>query len=96
MYAVCVTFQLKQGRMAAFMPLVLENAKISRNQEPECHQFDVLSDSSQPDAVHLYELYTDRAAFDVHLASAHFKTFDAAVGPMIADKFIKTWDKVTQ
>ena len=96
MYAVCVTFQLTQGSMDAFMPLMLANAKTSLSIEPGCHQFDVLSDSAQPEGVHLYELYTDRAAFDTHLASAHFKMFDAAVTPMIAGKTIHTWDKVAQ
>jgi quinol monooxygenase YgiN len=96
MYAVCVNFQLKPGTQAGFMPLMLANAQTSLRDEPDCRQFDVATDTNNPDAVFLYELYTNRAAFDVHLASAHFKTFDAAVTPMIADKIIQTWDTVQQ
>ena len=96
MYAVCVNFQLKPGKAADFMPLMLNNARTSLRDEPDCHQFDVATDTTNPDAIFLYELYTNRAAFDAHLASAHFKTFDAAVGPMIADKIIQTWDTVQQ
>ena len=96
MYAVCVTFQLIPGSMDAFMPLMLGNAQTSLSDEPGCHQFDVLSDSNTPDAVHLYELYTDRAAFDAHLQSTHFKTFDAAAASMVASKTIHTWDRVEQ
>ena len=31
-------------------------------------------------ALHLYEIYVDRAAFDSHIASAHFQAFRAKVG----------------
>jgi quinol monooxygenase YgiN len=96
MYAVCVNFKLKPGIAADFLPLMLANAQTSLRDEPNCHQFDVSSDTNNPDAVFLYELYTNRAAFDAHLASPHFKTFDAAVTPMIADKIIQTWDTVQQ
>ncbi len=96
MYAVCVNFLLKPGNAADFLPLVLENARVTLRDEIGCHQFDVASNDSDRDAFFLYELYTDRAAFDAHLASAHFKTFDAAVTLMIADKIIQTWDTVRQ
>ena len=96
MYAVCVNFHLKPGTGAAFMPLILDNAATSLRDEPACHQFDVAQNSREPDAVFLYELYSDRAAFDAHLASAHFQAFDTAIAEMIADKIIQTWDTVHQ
>ncbi len=96
MFAVCVTFQLKAGAAPDFMPLMLENARTSLRTEAGCHQFDVATDEGSPDAVFLYELYTDRAAFDVHLASAHFVAFDAATRDMIAGKSVTTWAKVVQ
>ena len=96
MYVVCVNFTLNPGTAPEFLPLVLANAQTSLWDEPDCHQFDVATDSNRPDAVFLYEIYTDRAGFDAHLATAHFKTFDAAVAPMIADKIIQTWDTVLQ
>lgn len=96
MYAVCVTFQLHNGSMSVFMPLMLANAQTSLKNETGCLQFDVLSNENAADRVFLYELYSDRAAFDAHLASDHFKTFDTAVAPMIAQKDIHTWDQVAQ
>ena len=65
MYAVCVTFQIAEGAMADFLPLMLENAAASLKGEPGCHQFDVCRDG---DEVFLYELYTDAAAFEALLA----------------------------
>ena len=95
MYAVVVTFQIKAGEMNGFMPLMTENAKASLANEPDCHRFDVCTDSERNNEVFLYELYTDRAAFEAHLASAHFQEFDAKASKMIASKMIKTYDKVT-
>ena len=93
-FAVVVTFQIKPGQMAAFMPLMEQNAATSLALEPGCHQFDVATDAARPDEVFLYEIYTDAGAFEAHLASAHFKAFDAAVSPMIADKVVKTYARV--
>ncbi len=96
MYAVCVNFLLKPGMSRDFMPLMLENARISKLCEPGCHQFDVASDTKDPNGVFLYELYTDRSAFDAHLASDHFQSFDAAVADLIVDKVVQTWNTVAQ
>lgn len=94
MFAVCATFQIAAGRMDDFMPLMLTNAQASLANEPDCHRFDVLTDPDLPGEVFLYELYTDSAAFDVHLASPHFKTFDTAVSAMIAEKSVRTYRTV--
>ena len=94
MYAVCVMLRLKPGKRDDFMPMILTNANTSLRTEPECHRFDVATDSADPDAVFLYELYTDRAGFDAHLATEHFAIFDAASAPLLADKTIITFDTV--
>ncbi|MEM1268119.1 MAG: putative quinol monooxygenase [Pseudomonadota bacterium] len=94
MYAVVVLFRLHPGHEAAFLPLVQENAQASLAKEPECHVFDVLTDPDRPGEVFLYELYTNRAAFEVHLATGHFKSFDVAVADMVAEKRVETWGEV--
>ena len=96
MYAVCVKFDLKDEQAASFMPLMRDNAQTSLRKEVGCLQFDVLSDPAKLDSVFLYEIYADRAAFDLHLASDHFQRFDAATTDMIATKDIQTWTEVTQ
>lgn len=96
MYAVCVTFELESGAQDAFLRLMHANAQTSLQVEAGCSQFDVLTDPTKSNAVFLYELYTDRAAFDVHLTSDHFVKFDSAVADMVAHKDIKTWVEVAQ
>ncbi|MEL6839441.1 MAG: putative quinol monooxygenase [Pseudomonadota bacterium] len=96
MYAVCVNFILKPGNAQDFLPLVIENARVSKMSEPGCHQFDVAWNNNHPDAVFLYEIYEDRAAFDAHLDSQHFKIFDEAISDLVADKIVQTWGNVRQ
>lgn len=94
MFAVCATFQIDPAQMAAFMPLMHTNAQASLTHEEGCHRFDVLTDPARPGDVFLYELYTDAAAFQTHLESAHFKVFDQAVASMITEKNVRTYEEV--
>lgn len=90
-FAVCVTFAINPKHLHAFLPLMHANAQTSQSEEPGCQRFDVLTDPTRPGDVFLYELYDDAAAFQAHLASAHFKRFDQAVADMILAKDIKTY-----
>jgi quinol monooxygenase YgiN len=94
MYVVTVEFDIKPQHFASFLPLMRENAHTSVETEPGCRQFDVCLDPARANSVFLYELYDDRAAFDAHLASAHFKRFDAAVRDMVANKVVRTLQRV--
>ena len=96
MFAVIVTFEIREGQMEAFMPLMLANAATSLEDEAGCHQFDVCRDPERPDEVFLYEIYEDAQAFQIHLKSAHFLAFDTKVADMIASKSVKTYGEVTQ
>jgi (4S)-4-hydroxy-5-phosphonooxypentane-2,3-dione isomerase len=93
-YAVTVEFTIDPQRFDQFLPLMLENARRSREDEPGCRQFDVCVDDAQRGIVHLYEIYDDRAAFDAHLASPHFRAFAAATQAMITDRMLRTWRRV--
>ena len=94
MYAVCVTFTLSPGQIEAFLPLMHQQAQNSLNLEPGCSRFDVLQSSEAPEIVFLYEIYDDAAAFQLHLDSTHFKEFDQAVTPLVADKQVSTYNLV--
>lgn len=89
MFVIVVDFKIRPERLAQFMPLMLENARASRETEPGCRVFDVCVDPKDKTTVFLYEVYDDRAAFDAHLATSHFKRFDAAVAPMVASKAVR-------
>jgi quinol monooxygenase YgiN len=94
MFVVAVTFIIKPDAWEEFLPLMTINAHASVTNEAECQQFDVCTNPTAPFTVFLYEVYTDRAAFDVHLQTPHFKTFDGAVADMIAAKDIALLERI--
>jgi len=94
MYVVCVEFVIGADRVAQFLPLMRANARASREREPGCRQFDVCIDPQRPERVFLYELYDDRAAFDLHMQTEHFRSFDATARSMIVSKAVSTWQRL--
>ncbi|WP_417522549.1 putative quinol monooxygenase [Marinovum sp.] len=92
MFAVTVSFTLYPDARDDFLPLMRENAQLSLELEPGCAQFDICTDGGA--RVFLYEIYDSAEAFDAHLQSAHFKSFDAAVQEMIAEKTVQTYPEV--
>lgn len=90
-YAVTVSFELEQGAVDQFHRLVAENARQSVALELGCIRFDVLFPTARAHEVFLYEIYTDRAAFDVHLCSAHFKSFDEQTRALVRRKTVNAF-----
>lgn len=90
-YAITVTCELEEGAAEQFHLLVMENARHSVALEPGCIRFDVLFPLARTHEVFLYEIYTDQAAFDVHLASAHFKTFDEQTRNLVRRKTVNAF-----
>lgn len=91
MFLVTVVFTVRPAHVADFAARVRRQAEDSLREEPGCSRFDVWVAPDDPGRVFLFEIYDDRAAFDLHLASTHFKAFDTEVGPWVADKKIETW-----
>lgn len=89
MYLVAVTFTVSADKVDAFTHRVQQQAADSLN-EAGCLRFDVWCDPADAGRVFLYEIYDDSAAFDLHLASEHFKAFDAEVGSWIINKQVET------
>jgi len=89
-FAITVVFDLVSGQRDRFLKLVKENAATSVNVEPGCHRFDVLLPEAE-DRVVLYEIYNDRAAFDAHLATSHFKVFDRATKDLVKGKAVTSF-----
>jgi quinol monooxygenase YgiN len=94
MYAVCVTLQVKAGMFDTFMPLMQKQAQNSLEKEDACHRFDVCTNPDKPEEVFLYEVYEDASAFQMHLATVHFKVFDTAVQSLLAGKTVNTYSLV--
>lgn len=90
MFVVTVEFIARNEHVEAFVRRVQRQSTDSLTQEPGCHVFDVCIDPERPKHVFLYEVYSDAAAFQAHLASEHFKAFDADVAPWVVEKNVAT------
>jgi quinol monooxygenase YgiN len=95
-YVVLVEFRLKSGSRGDFRPLVDENARTSARDEAGCRRFDVIEPAGDPDAVLLYEIYDDRAAFDAHVASRHYARFDSASAGYVVGKSVTVGELVCE
>ena len=90
-FAITVAFELVEGAFPEFHRLVTENAALSVELEPDCLRFDVLTPADPaafPRMFFLYEIYRDRAAFDLHLASDHFRQFDQRSRDLVISKTV--------
>lgn len=93
MFAVTVTFVVKEEHIDAFEDVMKTQAINSLTRESGCHQFDVCFDPTDRSRVFLYELYTDKAAFEEHLKTGHFLNFDATVKDWLISKAAENWDR---
>jgi quinol monooxygenase YgiN len=91
-WIVAVEFRIHRNCVAQFMKN-LETQASESLRESECAQFDVCVDPSDAHRVLLYEVYANREAFATHLASSHFKTFDALTRPWISFKRVTEWQR---
>lgn len=91
MYVVTVVFRVHPEHAEAFLPAIQENARLSLEREPGCQRFDVCVGEGGATTVFLYEIYSDRAAFEAHVDMDHFRSFDAQVSSWVADKQVATY-----
>ena len=94
MYSVCVTFHVIPDALDRFLPRMHQQARDSLENEDGCHRFDVCYDQQDPYTIFLYEIYENRAAFDLHNASAHFLSFAADTAGLTSAKDVSTFDTV--
>jgi len=91
MFVVTVKFIVKDTFQAQFMEAVQKQAKDSLNLESECYYFDVCTSQENHMEVFLYEIYKSAAAFDQHLMTSHFKSFNQKTADWIKSKKVETF-----
>jgi quinol monooxygenase YgiN len=94
MYVVVVEFTIKPEFAGRFRERVQQQARDSLERESECHVFDVCIDPAQDEFVLLYEVYSERSAFDAHLESAHFIDFDNKVRDWVESKQVAGYTRI--
>lgn len=82
MIYVVATFRIRPGALEPFVEaayLLIDAAR----REPGSIYYDLHASVTDPDRVMCFEQWSDRAAFDRHLASSHLATFSAAIADFV-------------
>ena len=79
MISIFVTIQINPGFSEQFTQASFGDAEGSVRDEPGCFRFDILSNDSDPNRFHLYEVYQDQAALEAHRNAPHYKKWRATV-----------------
>lgn len=85
-FVVIAEFQVKPGKLSAFLDAARDDAKHSVADEPGCRQFDVICPEGSGDIVVFYEVYDSRAAFDTHLETPHLGRFREAFPSLVVEE----------
>lgn len=73
MFAIFATLRIKVQHVEGFREASFGDAQGSVRDEPGCFRFDILQNATEPHLFHLYEVYEDKAAFEFHQETPHFK-----------------------
>jgi (4S)-4-hydroxy-5-phosphonooxypentane-2,3-dione isomerase len=95
-YAITVDFKVKAGAMTAFRALIDRNAVDSCRDEAGCRRFDVLVPAGESDRILLYEIYDNRQAFDEHLKTPHFESFNRDSAALVTGKSVAEFELVCE
>ena len=79
MYVIVAPIQIKPGYKERFIEEMIEDARGSVRDEPDCRRFDIIQDANDTNRIWLYEAYKDEAAFRKHLQAPHFIKWRDAV-----------------
>jgi quinol monooxygenase YgiN len=77
-----VDLEIAPAQLDKFLEALRENGA-STIKEPHCRQYDILQLISEPNQIHIYELYENEAAVQAHRASDHFKKYRATTKDMV-------------
>jgi quinol monooxygenase YgiN len=93
MFVVTVRFIVKPEHIEAFETVMKRQAYNSLRHEDGCLQFDVCYDPLDARKFFLYEVYTGREAFEVHLKTDHFLSFASTVKDWVDTKTDHKWER---
>ena len=91
-FALLVTLKVSPNSCDKFLPLIMENRRLSLEREQGCRKFIVLRNSELGDTFHFYEEYDNLDAFKAHQNSEHFKNYYNLAKDMMLERVWKKCD----
>jgi quercetin dioxygenase-like cupin family protein/quinol monooxygenase YgiN len=86
MHGALIKIVVKPGKRNEVLEFLRFDAAVAQAAEPGTLRFDVWEVPHEPDALFLYEAYTDEEALAKHKANTPFKTYIDVIEPSLLDK----------
>jgi quinol monooxygenase YgiN len=93
MFVATVTMEVDYEYQAMFHNAAMKQAEVTLDREVGCMQFDVSFYPNRKSICFMYQVYETQAAYDHHLMSDHYITFDQITAPWVASRKVEIWDR---
>lgn len=81
-----VELEIAPGKRDAFVARAQEHRGNVLKNEAGCERFDISVPDDTENTVRLYEVYTDQAAFNLHMETDYMKAYREDTGSMVANR----------
>lgn len=81
-----VDLDITPGRLGDFLARAAQHRDNVLKNEPGCQRFDISTPDEGENAVRLYEVYDDEAAFKHHMDTSYMAEYREDTGPMVANR----------
>ena len=93
-FAVTVRYQIDPNQFDPFTKRIVQFSAAALEKEAGCLRCDVATDARLLGEVFLYKIFENRAAYEAHLMTPHYRECDAATAGMIRTKVLQTYSRV--
>jgi quinol monooxygenase YgiN len=94
MLAVTTLYEVEADGLDIFRAAMIRQAEITRMREVGCQGYDVCFDPSIRTRCLAYAIFADEAAYDHHIATDHYRTFEDLIVDRIESQRVEFWNLV--
>jgi quinol monooxygenase YgiN len=91
MLVVTTIFEVEADSLDVFRAAMSRQAEITRTREIGCHRYDISFDPKIATRCLTYSIFEDEAAYEHHLATDHFRTFDDLIFERVMSSRTELW-----
>jgi len=94
MLAVTTLYEVESESLDIFRAALIRQAEITRLREPGCQRYDICFDPAVRTRCLAYAIYEDEGAYDHHIATDHYSTFEDLISERVESQRVEIWDLV--
>ena len=93
MFVAAVTIEVDSENEAMFFNAAMKQAEVTLEREVGCLQYDVCFYPNRKNICFMYQVFETQAAYDHHLTTDHYNTFDQITAPWVASRKVEIWER---